>query len=101
MATYSKPKNTKPTPTSETTGKPVNKKELINQIIKRKTKEKFLTNNQKKYYKDNKETIMARKLEKFECECGGTYTRHHIQRHFRSKKHSDYILNREDAFLEI
>ena len=50
MTTYSKSKNTKPTPTPETTGKPVNKKELINQIIKRKTKEKFLTNNQKKYY---------------------------------------------------
>ena len=50
MATYSKSKNTKPTPTPETTSKPVNKKELINQIIKRKTKEKFLTNNQKKYY---------------------------------------------------
>ena len=50
MATYSKSKNTKPTPTPETTSKPVNKQELINQIIKRKTKEKFLTNNQKKYY---------------------------------------------------
>ena len=50
MATYSKSKNTKPTPTPETTSKPVNKKELINQIIKRKTKEKFLTLNQKKYY---------------------------------------------------
>jgi phosphate starvation-inducible PhoH-like protein len=50
MATYSKSKNTKPTPTPETTSKPVNKKELINQIIKRKTKEKFLTNNQKIYY---------------------------------------------------
>jgi len=50
MATYSKSKNTKPTPTPETTSKPINKKELINQIIKRKTKEKFLTNNQKKYY---------------------------------------------------
>ena len=50
MATYNKSKNTKPTPTPESTHKPVNKKELINQIIKRKTKEKFLTNNQKKYY---------------------------------------------------
>ena len=50
MATYSKSKNTKPTPTPETTGKPVSKKELITQIIKRKTKEKFLTANQKKYY---------------------------------------------------
>ena len=38
------------TPTSEVTGKPVSKKDLIGQIIKRKTKEKFLTANQKKYY---------------------------------------------------
>jgi phosphate starvation-inducible protein PhoH and related proteins len=38
------------TPTTEVTGKPVSKKELIGQIIKRKTKEKFLTANQKKYY---------------------------------------------------
>ena len=38
------------TPTSEVTGKPVSKKDLIGQIIKRKTKEKFLTVNQKKYY---------------------------------------------------
>ena len=38
------------TPTPDVTGKPVNKKDLIGQIIKRKTKEKFLTVNQKKYY---------------------------------------------------
>jgi phosphate starvation-inducible PhoH-like protein len=38
------------TPTPEVTGKPVNKKDLIGQIIRRKTKEKFLTVNQKKYY---------------------------------------------------
>jgi phosphate starvation-inducible PhoH-like protein len=38
------------TPTLEVTGKPVSKKDLIGQIIKRKTKEKFLTVNQKKYY---------------------------------------------------
>jgi phosphate starvation-inducible PhoH-like protein len=38
------------TPTPEVTGKPVSKKDLITQIIKRKTKEKFLTINQKKYY---------------------------------------------------
>ena len=38
------------TPTPDVTGKPVNKKDLIVQIIKRKTKEKFLTVNQKKYY---------------------------------------------------
>ena len=38
------------TPFSEVSGKPVSKKDLIGQIIKRKTKEKFLTINQKKYY---------------------------------------------------
>jgi len=38
------------TPTPEVTGKPINKKDLIGQIIKRKTKDKFLTVNQKKYY---------------------------------------------------
>jgi phosphate starvation-inducible PhoH-like protein len=38
------------TPTPEVTGKPISKKDLIGQIIKRKTKEKFLTVNQKKYY---------------------------------------------------
>ena len=38
------------TPTPEVTGKPVSKKDLIGQIIKRKTKDKFLTINQKKYY---------------------------------------------------
>jgi phosphate starvation-inducible PhoH-like protein len=38
------------TPSPEVTGKPVSKKELITHIIKKKTKEKFLTANQKKYY---------------------------------------------------
>jgi phosphate starvation-inducible PhoH-like protein len=38
------------TPNPEVTGKPVSKKDLITQIIKRKTKDKFLTLNQKKYY---------------------------------------------------
>ncbi len=50
MATYSKPKNSKPTPTPETTHKPINRKEFISSVIKRKTKDKFLTANQKKYY---------------------------------------------------
>lgn len=38
------------TPTPEVSGKPASKKDLIGQIIKRKTKEKFLTINQKKFY---------------------------------------------------
>jgi phosphate starvation-inducible PhoH-like protein len=50
MATNNKPKNSKPTPTPETTYKPINRKEFISSVIKRKTKDKFLTANQKKYY---------------------------------------------------
>ena len=50
MATYSKSKNTKPTPTPESTQIPINKKDFISSVIKRKTKDKFLTTNQKKYY---------------------------------------------------
>jgi phosphate starvation-inducible PhoH-like protein len=50
MATYTKSKNTKPTPTPESTHKPINKKDFISSVIKRKTKDKFLTTNQKKYY---------------------------------------------------
>jgi phosphate starvation-inducible PhoH-like protein len=49
MAEQRKKKPTTPS-TSEVTGKPASKKDLIGQIIKRKTKEKFLTLNQKKYY---------------------------------------------------
>jgi len=40
----------KPKPTPEVATKPINKKEFISQVIKKKTKEKFLTTNQKKYY---------------------------------------------------
>ena len=50
MGTYNKSKNTKPTPTPESTQKPINKKDFIFSVIKRKTKDKFLTTNQKKYY---------------------------------------------------
>ncbi len=48
----------KPKPTPEVVSKPINKKEFITQVIKRKTKEKFLTTNQKKYY----ETLIASEI---------------------------------------
>jgi phosphate starvation-inducible PhoH-like protein len=43
-------KKTTGTPSSEEPKKNLNKKELIGQIIKRKTKEKFLSESQRKYY---------------------------------------------------
>ena len=50
----------KVTPNSETSEvkQPMNSKEIIGQIIKRKTKEKFLTETQKKYY----ETLMSNEI---------------------------------------
>tara|TARA_E500000318_G_scaffold44869_1_gene42402 strand:+ start:79 stop:528 length:450 start_codon:yes stop_codon:yes gene_type:complete len=30
---------------------------------------------------------------KFDCECGGKYTLHHKEAHFKTKKHCEYIFN--------
>ena len=48
-------KTNNPTPTPEYGGSPKSKKELISTIIKRPTKEKFLSESQRVYY--NKLTI--------------------------------------------
>jgi len=42
----------------------------------------------KEYYKENKEKINEKNI----CECGGKYTHTHKTRHFKSLKHSNYIL---------
>ena len=31
--------------------------------------------------------------EKFNCPCGGRYTRGHIEQHYKTKKHTDYMKN--------
>jgi phosphate starvation-inducible PhoH-like protein len=43
-------RNRKPTQTEESESKPFSKKEFINSVIKKKVKNKFLTENQKTYY---------------------------------------------------
>jgi phosphate starvation-inducible PhoH-like protein len=53
MATYSKSKNNKPTPTPSFESDKVEKrtkKQLICSLVKKKTKEKFLSESQRKYY---------------------------------------------------
>ena len=42
----------------------------------------------RKYYEKNKEEINM----KFECECGGKYTRRNKSGHFKCKKHQDWLL---------
>tara|TARA_X000001036_G_C20522229_1_gene742597 strand:- start:42 stop:578 length:537 start_codon:yes stop_codon:yes gene_type:complete len=47
---------------------------------------------QKEHYENNKETIAARQNVKYNCECGGKYTYVNQPRHFRTKKHQDWLL---------
>ena len=46
----------------------------------------------RKYKRDNKQYIN----EKFNCECGGKYTRNHKLCHFKTKKHIAYINSLEN-----
>ena len=55
----------------------------LNQYIPGQTK--------KQYYKKNIEIIQMKKKEKFECVCGGKYTRNHKARHLKSIMHKGYL----------
>ena len=46
----------------------------------------------KKHYETNKEKISLRKNKPFTCECGCNCTHSNRQRHFKSKKHMNYLL---------
>ena len=50
----------------------------------------------KKYREENKERISKREKEKFDCECGGKYTRGCKARHEKSKKHQAFINNKKN-----
>ena len=45
----------------------------------------------KQYYQDNKEAIAERRSQNFDCECGGKYSIQHRARHFKTKKHQNYL----------
>jgi len=45
----------------------------------------------KKYYEANREQINEKRYEKFDCPCGGKYTKTHKSRHEKSKKHQDMM----------
>ena len=53
-------------------------------------KEEILKKN-KQYREDHKEEILIQQKEKFDCECGGKYTKRHKQTHFNTKKHVKYL----------
>ena len=45
----------------------------------------------KEYYEKNKDKITDKALEKFNCECGGTYTHCHKSQHNKTKKHLNFL----------
>ena len=47
-----------------------------------------------KYRNVNKEKIIEKQKEKYECECGSTTTKWQHLRHDLSKKHIDFINNK-------
>lgn len=44
------------------------------------------------YYLKNKERISDKNKSSIKCECGGCYTYQHKSRHFKTKKHVDYLV---------
>jgi hypothetical protein len=43
------------------------------------------------YFKEHREELNIKKREKFDCECGGRYTRCHKTQHLKSQKHKQYL----------
>ena len=75
---------------------------ICNKTIPTRTKEEYtkeylqlnrvcLNEKSKKYYKENREYISFRASKPFNCECGGKYTYSSKSKHFKTKKHMNYI----------
>ena len=71
---------------------------ICNKIIPTRTPKEYYQDNiesirehKRKYNNDNRDAIKKKESEKFNCECGGKYTRNHKLCHFKTKKHIAYI----------
>lgn len=51
----------------------------------------------KRYRERHREERITKAKEKFECECGGRYTRAAKARHMETKKHQDYLATLSDS----
>tara|TARA_R110001592_G_scaffold84637_3_gene250137 strand:+ start:1028 stop:1279 length:252 start_codon:yes stop_codon:yes gene_type:complete len=71
-----------------------NKKEILQQ-----KKEYYLENqtqlidDKKRYYTLNRDIILQKNNRKLLCDCGSIVTYSNFKRHFKTKKHKDYLLN--------
>jgi hypothetical protein len=60
--------------------------------------------NKKKISENNKNNYLANRehlKERFDCPCGLSYSRHHKERHFKTKKHTAYLANIQSPPLAI
>jgi len=74
-----------------------NKQEIaVYQKEYRKNNKQEIAEQNKQYRKNNKEIINKKKRVKTDCKCGGKYTHDNKSRHFKSKKHLEYINNKID-----
>lgn len=68
----------------------------LNKQVPSRTRQEW-DNNNREYYKQyrerNKDELNSKRNKKFECECGGKYTKQHQSIHFKSKKHLKYLEN--------
>ena len=68
-------------------------KEVINEKAKEYYQENKEVINEKKkdHYQENREEVLKKAKEKFTCECSGKYILSHKSRHFKSKKHLEFL----------
>ena len=71
-----------------------NKEKILekNKQYRQDNKEK-IKQQKKEYYQDNIEKHKEKAKEKYTCECGTTFGIYKKNRHYKSKKHQDYIKN--------
>jgi len=69
-----------------------NKEEILEKQKKyRETNKEDISERQKRRYKTNKEDINEKKKVKVSCECGSTVRKADITKHYKSKKHINFI----------
>ena len=59
----------------------------------RDTHKKEIKEHMKEYYEKHKEEINKKKTVKYECVCGGKYTKQNKSHHLKTKKHLKYMSN--------